>query len=202
MKKFLLIFIIVVITCVEVEEIVEKEADELEVILFDLIDSFDFQDQNTVELKSWFKDIVNKGKKIAKKIVKKGTDLNPVNNVKNTVQIVKDGVNKIKEGVNKIKRAINKVKESIHKIKEAYKKGKDLAKEIKDFINKGKETYEAIKDIINEGIDYLKEKGVWDQFVEIVKKSGKTGATSYCSMYITPSVCEPLVEIVFEVVKF
>ena len=49
MKKFLLILNIAVITCVEVEEIVQKEADELEVILFDLIDSIDFQGQNTVD---------------------------------------------------------------------------------------------------------------------------------------------------------
>ena len=49
MKKFLLILIIPVITCVEVEEIVQKEADELEVILFDLIESIDFQGQNTVD---------------------------------------------------------------------------------------------------------------------------------------------------------
>ena len=48
MKKFLLILIIPVITCVEVEEIVQKE-NELEVILFDLIDSIDFQGQNTVD---------------------------------------------------------------------------------------------------------------------------------------------------------
>ena len=46
MKKFLLILIIVVITCVE--EIVQKE-NELEVILFDLIESIDFQGQNTVD---------------------------------------------------------------------------------------------------------------------------------------------------------
>ena len=137
---------------------------------------------------------MNKGKKIAKKVVNKGMDsLNRVKNVRDTIKDVKNTVQIVKEGV-------NKVKEAIHKIKEAYKNGKDLAKEIKNFINEGKETYEAIKDKINEGIDYLKEKGVWDKFVEDIKTSGKVGTTSLCSMYATPTVCGPLVEIIFEIV--
>ena len=49
MKKLLLIFIIAVITCVEVEEIIHKETDELEVIHHDFLDSIDFQGQNTVD---------------------------------------------------------------------------------------------------------------------------------------------------------
>ena len=49
MKKFLLILIIAVIACVEVEEKVQKE-NELEVIHHDFLDSIDFEDPNIVEL--------------------------------------------------------------------------------------------------------------------------------------------------------
>ena len=50
MKKFLLILIIAVIACVEVEEKVQKE-NELEVNHHDFLDSIDFEDPNIVELK-------------------------------------------------------------------------------------------------------------------------------------------------------
>ena len=49
MKKLLLIIIIAVIACVEVEEKVQKE-NELEVIHHDFLDSIDFEDPNIVEL--------------------------------------------------------------------------------------------------------------------------------------------------------
>ena len=148
MKKFLLILIIAIIACVEVEEKVQKE-DELEVILNDLLDSIDFEDPNIVELKNIFKKAVDKVK-----------------------DIVKKGVNKVK----------------------------DIADKVKDVINKGKEAYKKIKDKISQTVDLLKEKGVWDELVGVVKTAGKLGATSLCSTYATPAVCGPLVEIVFDLV--
>ena len=157
MKKVLLIFIIAVIACNEVEEKVQKE-DELELVLHDLLDSFDFEDPNIVELKSLFGKIVDKVKGTFKDGVDKGKDT------------VKDGVNK----------------------------GKEIADKIKDVINKGKDAYKKIKDKIIRAVDYLKEIGVWDELIVVAKTAGKIGAIALCSAHITPIVCGPLVEIVFE----
>ena len=59
MKKFLLILIIAVIACVEVEEKVQKE-NELEVIHHDFLDSIDFEDPNIVELHQSYRIIYAK----------------------------------------------------------------------------------------------------------------------------------------------
>ena len=53
MKKFLLILIIALIACAEIEEKVQKE-NELEVIFNKLLDSIDFDDPNIVELQNNF----------------------------------------------------------------------------------------------------------------------------------------------------
>ena len=60
MEKFLLIIIIIaVITCVEVEEKVQKE-NELEIIHHDFLDSIDFEDPNIVELRESLFSIFDK----------------------------------------------------------------------------------------------------------------------------------------------
>ena len=147
MKKFLLILIIALIACAEIEEKVQKE-DELEVIFNKLLDSIDFDDPNIVELQNIFDNIINKIK-----------------------EIVNKGINK----------------------------GKEIIDKVKEIINKGKETYIKIKDEISNGIDFLKEKGLWDKLVDAAKTAGKMGAITLCSSYLTPVVCGPLVEIVFQV---
>ena len=103
MKKFLLILIIAVIACVEVEEKVQKE-DELEVILNDLLDSIDFEDPNIVEL-------------LFDKLIKKIKDW------------VKEGLIKGKELIDKVKNVIEKGKDILKDMKDQILKGVDLLKE-------------------------------------------------------------------------
>ena len=130
----------------------------VELVLNDLLDSFNFEDPNIVELKSLFGKIVDKVKGTFKDGVDKGKDT------------VKDGVNK----------------------------GKEIADKIKDVINKGKDAYKKIKDKIIKPVDYLKEIGVWDELIIVAKTAGKISASALCSAHITPIVCGPLVEILFE----
>ena len=72
MKKFLLILIIAVIACVEVEEKVQKE-DELSINLLDFLDSIDFEDPNIVEL--IFDNLVKKIKELVESGILKGKEL-------------------------------------------------------------------------------------------------------------------------------
>ena len=146
MKKFLLILIIAVIACVEVEEKVQKE-DKLKVIFHDFLDSIDFEDPNIVEL--IFDNLVKKIK-----------------------ELVESGI----------------------------LKGKELFDKVKKVIEKGKDIFEDLKDQISNGVDLLKEKGVWNKLVEAAKTGGKIGATALCSTYLTPVVCAPLVQIVFQLI--
>ena len=143
MKKFLLILIIAVIACAEVEEKVQKE-DKLKVILHDFLNFIDFEDPTIVEL-----GLLDKIKNFIKKTMLKG-------------------------------------KELIDKVKNAIEKGKDIL--------------EDLKDSISQGVDLLKKKGIWDEIVKYVKTGGKLAATTLCSNYLTPVVCAPLVEIVFNIV--
>ena len=146
MKKFLLILIIAVIACAEVEEKVQKE-DKLKVILHDFLNFIDFEDPTIVEL-------------LFDKLIKK----------------IKDWV------------------------KEGLIKGKELIDKVKNAIEKGKDILEDLKDSISQGVDLLKKKGIWDEIVKYVKTGGKLAATTLCSNYLTPVVCAPLVEIVFNIV--
>ena len=73
-----------------------------------------------------------------------------------------------------------------------------IVDKIKDVINKGKDAYKKIKDKIIKPVDYLKEIGVWDELIIVAKTAGKISAIALCSAHITPIVCGPLVEIVFE----
>ncbi len=103
MKKFLLILIIAVIACVEVEEKVQKD-DKLKVIFHDFLDSIDFEDPNIVEL-------------LFDNLVKKIKDW------------VKEGLIKGKELIDKVKNVIEKGKDIFKDMKDQILKGVDLLKE-------------------------------------------------------------------------
>ena len=91
MKKFLLILIIAVIACVEVEEKVQKE-DKLKVILHDFLNFIDFEDPNIVEL-----GLLNKIKDFIKKTILKGKEL--FDKVKNAIEKGKDILEDLKDSI-------------------------------------------------------------------------------------------------------
>ena len=99
MKKFLLILIIAVIACVEVEEKVQKE-DKLKVILHDFLNFIDFEDPTIVEL-----GLLDKIKNFIKKTILKGKEL--IDKVKNAIEkgkdILKDMKDQILKGVDLLK---------------------------------------------------------------------------------------------------
>ena len=92
----------------------------------------------------------------------------------------------------------------VKKIKELVEsgilKGKELFDKVKKVIEKGKDIFKDMKDQILKGVDLLKEKGIWDKLVGYVKTGGKLAATTLCSTYLTPVVCAPLVQIVFQLI--
>ena len=87
MKKLLLIIIIAVITCIEVEEKVQKE-NELEVNHHDFLDSIDFEDPNIVELDQSLDSIKDKLTELIKSGNIQGKDI--FEKVKDVIEKGKD----------------------------------------------------------------------------------------------------------------
>ncbi len=54
--------------------------------------------------------------------------------------------------------------------------------------------FEDIWDEIQSGIEWLKEEGIWDTIVSVAKTAGKYAATHYCSEYLSPEVCKPVID--------
>ena len=54
--------------------------------------------------------------------------------------------------------------------------------------------FEDIWDEIQSGIKWLKEEGIWDSIVSVAKTAGKYVATHYCSEYLSPEVCKPVID--------
>ncbi len=49
-------------------------------------------------------------------------------------------------------------------------------------------------DTVKSGIKWLKEEGIWDTIVSVAKTAGKYAANHYCSEYLTPEVCKPVID--------
>ena len=49
-------------------------------------------------------------------------------------------------------------------------------------------------------VQWLKDKGIWDQLVSLAKTGARIGVTSLCSAYLSPAVCGPVVNAVFSLV--
>ena len=47
---------------------------------------------------------------------------------------------------------------------------------------------------VKSGIEWLKEEGIWDSIVSVAKTAGKYVATHYCSEYLSPEVCKPVID--------
>jgi hypothetical protein len=47
------------------------------------------------------------------------------------------------------------------------------------------------------GIYWLKKKGYWEPIKFVAEQAGQYAATTLCSMYLTPVVCEPAMDLVF-----
>ena len=78
---------------------------------------------------------------------------------------------------------------------------RNIFKGIKNFF-KGTigKAFKKLGKAVQKGINVLKEKGIWDKLVSVVKSVGKIAATSLCSAYLSPAVCTPAVGFVFDVV--
>ena len=80
-------------------------------------------------------------------------------------------------------------------------KFRNIFKGIKNFF-KGTigKAFKKLGKAVQKGINFLKEKGIWDKLVGVVKSVGQIAATSFCSAYLSPAVCTPAVGFVFDVV--
>ena len=60
--------------------------------------------------------------------------------------------------------------------------------------------FKGIWDKIKGTVQWLKDKGIWDQLVSLAKTGARIGVTSLCSAYLSPAVCGPVVNAVFSLV--
>ena len=71
---------------------------------------------------------------------------------------------------------------------------------LSDIFKKVGNFFKGIWDKIKGTVQWLKDKGIWDQLVSLAKTGARIGVTSLCSAYLSPAVCGPVVNAVFSLV--
>ena len=61
--------------------------------------------------------------------------------------------------------------------------------------------FQGTWDKVKQSIEWLKKKGIWSAFKTIAKNHGRVAATTFCSSFFSPEICEPLVNTVFGLIK-
>ena len=126
---------------------------------------------------------------------------------KKTIQeILKDPKNAQKVVGKALKTIMDKVKAShpFEKIKaelkdlENFMKKKISVQELKKlFVDKPVQFFNQLSQKARNGIYWLKKKGYWEPIKFVVETGGQYAAESLCSLYLTPLVCGPVVEVAF-----
>ena len=71
---------------------------------------------------------------------------------------------------------------------------------LSDIFKKVGNFFKGIWNGIKGTVQWLKDKGIWDQLVSLAKTGARIGVTSLCSAYLSPAVCGPVVNAVFSLV--
>ena len=146
-------------------------------------------------------------KKISDPLIQELKKIDPKKSIK---EILKDPQNAGKIIHKTFKPFIDKVKD-IH----PFKIIKDKYKEFENFFEKNnipvkkltslfkdipKKAHKAFNQLTQKGrnaIYWLKKKGYWEPIKFVVETGGQYAAESLCSIYLTPLVCGPVVEVAF-----
>ena len=146
-------------------------------------------------------------KKISDPLIKELKKIDPKKSLK---EILKDPQNAGKIIHKTFKPFIDKVKD-IHPfkiIKDKYKEFenffeknnipvKKLTSLFKDIPKKAQKAFNQLTQKGRNAIYWLKKKGYWEPIKFVVETGGQYAAESLCSLYLTPLVCGPVVEVAF-----
>ena len=126
---------------------------------------------------------------------------------KKTIQeILKDPKNAQKVVGKALKTIMDKVKAShpFEKIKaelkdlENFMKKKISVQELKKlFVDKPVQFFNQLSQKARNGIYWLKKKGYWEPIKFVAETAGQYGATALCSLYLSPAICKPAMDLVF-----
>ena len=121
-------------------------------------------------------------------------------------QILKDPKNAQKIVEKALIRIMDKVKTShpFEKIKaelkdlENFMKKKISVQELKKlFVDKPVQFFNQLSQKARNGIYWLKKKGYWEPIKFVAETAGQYGATALCSLYLSPAICKPAMDLVF-----
>ena len=126
---------------------------------------------------------------------------------KKTIQeILKDPKNAQKVVGKALKTIMDKVKAShpFEKIKaelkdlENFMKKKISVQELKKlFVDKPVQFFNQLSQKARNGIYWLKKKGYWEPIKFVAETAGQYGATALCSLYLSPAICKPAMDLIF-----
>ena len=71
---------------------------------------------------------------------------------------------------------------------------------LKKFWNKVKGVFGKIWKVVKGPVEWLKDKGIWDQLISLAKTGTKSAVTSLCSKHFSESICKPVVEGVYKLI--
>ncbi len=67
-----------------------------------------------------------------------------------------------------------------------------------NFFDKAKRFFGKLWDRVKDGVQWLKEKGIWDQLVEYAKSGSKYAVSKLCDKYFDTSICKPVEDVIFK----
>jgi len=96
-----------------------------------------------------------------------------------------------------------------HPFEKIFERRKELQKHIKKkaltnkeiqkhFSGKPLDLFQKLSKAVQNGVHWLKVNGFWDPLKEVVKTVGQVAATSLCSAFVSPVICEPAVGFAFD----
>ena len=93
-----------------------------------------------------------------------------------------------------IKGKIKEFENFLEKNKIPVKKITSLFKKVSD---KGKQALNQLSQRGRNTIYWLKKKGYWEPIKFVAETAGQYGATALCSLYLSPAICKPAMDLVF-----
>ena len=81
---------------------------------------------------------------------------------------------------------------------ENFMKKKISVQELKKlFVDKPVQFFNQLSQKARNGIYWLKKKGYWEPIKFVAETAGQYGATALCSLYLSPAICKPAMDLVF-----
>jgi len=132
-----------------------------------------------------------------KKVDPKKTLFDIINDPQNGGKIIQKT---LKPFIDKVKSKIpfKKIKAELKNLENFMEKNKIPVKELKKlFVDTPVKAFNKLSQKARNGIYWLKKKGYWEPILFVVENVGQYAAAGICSMYLTPLVCEPAMELAF-----